>query len=112
MKRCHRPPGKASLMKRKLSVGAITTLLMSLAVATPAQAAAPAEIMPADPLAGFTQFKGDPSPQTQIVPVAHSDFTEALQITTTATPASSGLDGEYEIAIGAEIAAEVHQGDA
>ncbi|GAA4244666.1 hypothetical protein GCM10022255_008600 [Dactylosporangium darangshiense] len=69
--------------------------------------------MPPAPLTAFTQVKGDPPPQHQIVPVAgNPDFSEALQITTTTAPSSAGLDGEYEIALGAEIAATVQQGDA
>jgi endo-1,4-beta-xylanase len=67
-----------------------------------ARAADPVQIMPADPLPAFTQTKGTPAPQTQIVPVTgNSDFTQALQITTTTSPSSAGLDGEYEIALGA-----------
>ena len=85
-----------------------------LVAAGPAQAAAaPVEIMPAAPLAAFTQTKGDPPPQAQVVPVTgNPDITQALQITTTSGPRSSGLDGEYEIALGAEIAKPVQQGDA
>ncbi|MET7403256.1 endo-1,4-beta-xylanase [Dactylosporangium sp. NPDC005572] len=84
-----------------------------LTTAVPAHAAPPAEILPAAPLTAFTQVKGDPPPQHQIVPVTgNPNFTEALQITTTAAPNSAGLDGEYEIALGAENAATVQQGDA
>jgi GH35 family endo-1,4-beta-xylanase len=101
--------------RRALAVTVASTVLASVAVlaAGPARAAAPVEIMPAAPLTAFNQPKGDPPPQTQIVPIdGNPDFTEALQITTTTAPSSAGLDGEYEITLGAEIAAAVQQGDA
>jgi GH35 family endo-1,4-beta-xylanase len=79
----------------------------------PARAADPVQIMPADPLPAFTQTKGSPAPQTQTVPVAgNTNFTQALQITTTASPKSAGLDGEYEYALGAETAVNVKANDA
>src|ERR1700754_4015850 len=104
-----RPPHR-----RLVSVVAASALLGTalVAFAGPASAAAPVEVMPANPLAAFNQFKGDPAPQAQILPVSHTDFTEALQITTTSAPTSAGLDGEYEIALGAEIGKAVQQGDA
>jgi endo-1,4-beta-xylanase len=75
--------------------------------------AGPVEIMGADPLAGFTEIKGDPAPQYQVVSVSGSSgFTKALQITTTSAPKSAGLDGEYEITLGAKTAAAVKAGDA
>ncbi|MEV6109568.1 endo-1,4-beta-xylanase [Streptomyces sp. NPDC051940] len=81
--------------------------------AAKAKAADTVEIMPADPLPAFNQLKGTPAPQTQIVPVSgNSNFSQALQITTTAGPVSAGLDGEYEIALGAETAVAVKANDA
>lgn len=76
-------------------------------------AAEPVEIMPGDPLEAFNQFKGDPAPQAEIVAVSgNPEFDRALQITTTASPASAGLDGEYEFTLGAEIAVAVSANDA
>ncbi|MGW3956420.1 endo-1,4-beta-xylanase [Streptomyces sp. NPDC004752] len=76
-------------------------------------AADPVEIMGADPLAGFTEVKGDPAPQYQTVDVTGgAGFTQALQITTTGGPKSAGLDGEYEITLGARTAAAVKVNDA
>ncbi|MFJ9033100.1 endo-1,4-beta-xylanase [Streptomyces sp. NPDC102274] len=76
-------------------------------------AADPVEIMGSDPLTGFTEVKGDPAPQHEIVPVSGSpDFAQALQIATTSAPKSAGLDGEYEITLGAPTAAAVKAGDA
>ncbi|HEX6681758.1 MAG TPA: endo-1,4-beta-xylanase [Candidatus Limnocylindrales bacterium] len=100
--------------RRLLSAGAAITLLGTAAVliAGPARAAAPFEVMPAAPLPAFTQLKGNPPPQAQVVAATHPDFDQALQITTTSSPASSGLDGEYEIAIGAGIGSAVEQNDA
>ncbi|MEV0713156.1 endo-1,4-beta-xylanase [Asanoa sp. NPDC050611] len=100
--------------RRLLRVVAASTLLSTALVgfADPARAAAPVEVMPAHPLTAFNQFKGDPAPRVEILPVSHTDFAEALQITTTTAPTSTGLDGEYEIALGAEIGGAVQQGDA
>ncbi|WP_432825076.1 endo-1,4-beta-xylanase [Dactylosporangium sp. CA-092794] len=101
-----RPPIAAGLVA--VLVGAAAVL-----AADPAHAAPPAEIMPADPLTAFTQVKGDTPPTTQLVPITgNPDFSQALQVTTTAAPHSAGLDGEYEIALGADIAGTVAQGDA
>ncbi|MER5915384.1 endo-1,4-beta-xylanase [Streptomyces sp. NPDC001982] len=73
----------------------------------------PVEIMGSDPLTAFTETKGDPAPQYQVVPVSgSSDFAEALQVTTTSAPKSAGLDGEYEITLGAKTAAAVKTNDA
>lgn len=78
-----------------------------------AASAAPAEIMGPDPLAGFTELKGTPPPQSQIIDVSgNPNFTKALQITTTSAPQSAGLDGEYEITLGAKTAAAVQVNDA
>jgi GH35 family endo-1,4-beta-xylanase len=79
---------------------------------TPA-AAEPTEIMGPDPLAAFTEAKGSPAPQAQVVDVAgNPNFSKALQVTTTSAPRSAGLDGEYEITLGAKIAAAVQLNDA
>ena len=95
-------------------LAALVLAAFCLQAAPAARAAAdPVEIMGSDPLAGFTETKGDPAPQYQVVPVSGSaDFTEALQVTTTAAPKSAGLDGEYEITLGAKIAAGVTANDA
>lgn len=78
-----------------------------------AASAAPTEIMGPDPLAGFTEVKGTPLPQYRVVDVSgNPDVTKALQITTTAGPRSAGLDGEYEITLGAKTAAAVKANDA
>ncbi|WP_020578113.1 endo-1,4-beta-xylanase [Actinopolymorpha alba] len=69
--------------------------------------------MPADSLAAFDQLKGSPAPQTEIVQVTgNPNFDRALQVSVTGSPASAGLDGEYEIALGAGTAAAVTEGDA
>ncbi|WP_329140258.1 endo-1,4-beta-xylanase [Streptomyces sp. NBC_01476] len=95
-----------------LTVLLLATFTVQLAPHT-ARAADPVQIMPADALPAFTQTKGSPAPQTQIVPVTgNSNFTQALQITTTASPKSAGLDGEYEYALGAETAVSVKANDA
>ncbi|GHJ41350.1 endo-1,4-beta-xylanase [Streptomyces sp. TS71-3] len=69
--------------------------------------------MPADPLAAFTEFKGAPAPTAQVVPVSgNPDFDRALQIRTTASPSSTGLDGEYQMTLGAPTGAAVNANDA
>jgi GH35 family endo-1,4-beta-xylanase len=95
-----------------LLIGAVC--LQAVPGATAARATAdPVEIMGADPLAGFTETKGDPAPQYQVVPVSGSSgLTKALQITTTSAPKSAGLDGEYEITLGTKTAAAVQTDDA
>ncbi|GAB3433788.1 endo-1,4-beta-xylanase [Flindersiella endophytica] len=81
--------------------------------AQPARAAAPFDVLPADPLAAFTNLKGNPAPQTQVVDISgNPNFSKALQITTTASPQSQGLDGEYEFTAGVLSSQPVSQGDA
>ncbi|SFD97794.1 Endo-1,4-beta-xylanase, GH35 family [Actinacidiphila alni] len=103
-------------LPKKTGVCVATLLLAAFTVQfapTAARAADPVQILPADPLPAFTQTKGSPAPQTQIVPVTgSSDFSRALQITTTAAPTSAGLDGEYEYALGAGTVASVKTDDA
>src|SRR6266498_1353763 len=97
---------------KPLSFLAVLVLAALCLQATPA-AAAPTEIMGADPLAGFTEVKGTPAPQYQVLDVSgNPNFTKALQITTTASPNSAGLDGEYEFTLGAKTAAPVAVNDA
>jgi GH35 family endo-1,4-beta-xylanase len=109
-------PTGGPLPRRALAgalAGVVLASAVAVAVAGPARAAAPFEVMPAAPLTAFTQTKGDPAPQAQVVAVAgNPDLAEALQIAVTTSPASTGLDGEYEITLGAEIAATVQQNDA
>ncbi|MET9240809.1 endo-1,4-beta-xylanase [Nonomuraea sp. NPDC003709] len=79
--------------------GALLAALMG--PAAPATAAAPTEVMPADVLESFTQFTGNPAPQTKMVTVqGQPDFDQALQVTVTGQPSSSGLDGEYSFGVG------------
>ncbi|MFC5834874.1 endo-1,4-beta-xylanase [Nonomuraea insulae] len=94
-------------MGRSMMAHAISAVLLAALGLTPPAAAAdtPTEIMPADTLAAFTQFTGSPAPQTKIVPVqGQPGFDQALQVTVTGQPSSTGLDGEYSFGVGAPSA--------
>lgn len=89
-------------------------VLTALTLQTTPAAAAQTELLGPDPLAGLTEVKGNPTPpQYQTVPVTgNPNFTKAVQITTTTAPASAGLDGEYEITLGAPTQATANLNDA
>jgi endo-1,4-beta-xylanase len=87
--------------------------LASQAVPNEAHAAAPFEVLAADPLASFNEAKGSPAPTAKTVAITdNANFDKALQITTTASPKSQGLDGEFEMTLGGKTAAQVHANDA
>lgn len=114
--RRHRnPPRSARTRKAAAILSALFLAALGIqAVHGAARATADqAEILGPDPLAAFTETKGDPAPQYQVLPVKDSpDFSKALQITTTAAPKSAGLDGEYEMTLGVQTAAPVQANDA
>jgi GH35 family endo-1,4-beta-xylanase len=93
---------------------AVVAALALQVFALPAHAdAAPFPVLPADPLATFTEFKSLPTTATQLAPVTgNTNFTQALQIAVPNGPVSTGLDGEYEITLGTPTAAGVTTGDA
>jgi hypothetical protein len=99
---------------RKLATGATLALLAAVAIQSTAHAdATPYEVLPADPLAQFNEFKSLPADATQQVPITgNSNFNKALEITVPNAPQSPGLDGEYEISLGVPTAATVTEGDA
>ncbi|TDO44323.1 GH35 family endo-1,4-beta-xylanase [Kribbella sp. VKM Ac-2527] len=99
---------------RRTAVCTALAVLAALLTQLPARAdATPFEVLPADPLANFTQFKNLPTDSTELVPITgNPDFTEALEVTVPNGPQSPGLDGEYEITLGVPAAATVTAGDA
>ncbi|MFI7063716.1 endo-1,4-beta-xylanase [Kribbella sp. NPDC050124] len=103
-------------LRRRIStaVAALALIVAGLpALAVPASAEGPVEVMPADSLAAFSIPKGDPPPTTQIVPVAgNSTIDRALRITVPGSPRSAGLDGEYEIGLAAPTGTAVQADDA
>lgn len=91
------------------------TVAMAVAVAPRAAHAdaTPFPVLPADPLANFTETKSIPASAAQLVAVDdNSNFTQALQIAVPNGPTSMGLDGEYEITLGVLTSAAVTANDA
>ncbi len=109
-------PFPRSRPTRRTAVCAALALLAAVAIQIqqPAQAdAAPFEVLPADPVANFSEFKNLPADSTQQVTITgNPNFTKALEVTVPNGPQSPGLDGEYEITLGVPAAATVTAGDA
>ncbi len=109
-------PFPRSRPTRRTAVCAALALLAAVAIQIqqPAQAdAAPFEVLPADPVATFSEFKNLPADSTQQVTITgNPNFTKALEVTVPDGPQSPGLDGEYEITLGVPAAATVTAGDA
>ena len=109
-------PFPRSRPTRRTAVCAALALLAAVAIQIqqPAQAdAAPFEVLPADPVATFSEFKNLPADSTQQVTITgNPNFTKALEVTVPNGPQSPGLDGEYEITLGVPAAATVTAGDA
>ena len=104
-------------MNRSRARSALVGLVLVAAgipvLGSPARAAGPQQVMPADPLPAFTEAKGSPAPQPTVVDVTgNPNFTQALQVAVTGSPTSPGLDGEYSISLGGKTAATVHTNDA